>query len=166
MSKISDHFPIFLISNKINLDTYSENTPSFKRFINEKSISKFKSLVSKVNWNDVNQINSPNYNSFIQKKNVYEKAFPKVKTKIKMKSLLSSRGLLKSSEKKQKGYDKFLKNKTSDEMNEYKTYKNLFETLKLKSKFNFFKLILEENCTFIWPELLANKCQITYMHMK
>ena len=32
--------------------------------------------------------------------------------------------------------------------------------------FNSFKLILEENYTFIWPELLANKCQITYMHMK
>ena len=32
--------------------------------------------------------------------------------------------------------------------------------------FNSFKLNLEENYTFIWPELLANKCQITYMHMK
>ena len=29
-SDITDHFPIFLISNKINLDTYSENTPLFK----------------------------------------------------------------------------------------------------------------------------------------
>ena len=130
------------------MDTYSENTPLFKRFINEKSISKFKILVSKVNWNDVNQINSPNeaYNSFIQKfLIVYEEAFPKVKTKIKIKSLLSpwiTRGLLKSSKKKQKLYDKFLKNKTySNEMN-YKTYKNLFETLKFKSKKNYYAKLI------------------------
>ena len=87
-SDITDHFPIFLISNKINLDTHSEN----KRFIDEKSTSKFKSLVSKVNWNGVNQIYSPNeaYNSFILKKLiVYEEAFHKVKTKIKKKNLLS-----------------------------------------------------------------------------
>ena len=36
----------------------------------------------------------------------------------------------------------------------------------IESQFNSFKLNLEENYTFIWPELLANKCQITYMHMK
>ena len=38
--------------------------------------------------------------------------------------------------------------------------------LELNITFISFKLNLEENYTFIWPELLANKCQITYMHMK
>ena len=45
---------------------------------------------------------------------LYEKAFPKAKINIKTKSLLSpwmTKGLLKSSKKKQQLYDKFLKNK-------------------------------------------------------
>ena len=42
----------------------------------------------------------------------------------------------------------------------------LITSVRVKVQFNSFKLNLEENYTFIWPELLANKCQITYMHMK
>ena len=45
-----------------------------------------------------------------------------------------TKGLLKSSKKKHKLYDKFLKNKTYQNEINYKNYKNLFETLKFKSK--------------------------------
>ena len=60
-------------------------------------------------------------------------AFPKVKIKIKIKNLLSpwiSKGILKSSKKKQKLYDKYLKNRTYKNEKNYKTYKNMFETVK------------------------------------
>ena len=45
-----------------------------------------------------------------------------------------SKGLLKSSKTKQKLCNKFLKHKTYQNEINYKTYKNLFENLKLKSK--------------------------------
>ena len=41
-----------------------------------------------------------------------------------------TKGLLKSFKKKQKLYDKFLKNKTYQNEINYKNYKNVFETLK------------------------------------
>ena len=43
-----------------------------------------------------------------------------------------TKGLLKSSKKKQKLYDKFLKKKTFSNEKIYKTYKNLFEIIKFK----------------------------------
>ena len=89
----------------INLDTYSENTPAFKRFINEKSISKFKSLASKVMML-IKSIPQTKHTTHSYKKRIVQKeVFPKVKTIMKMKSLLSpwiTVGLLKPSKEKQK----------------------------------------------------------------
>ena len=53
-----------------------------------------------------------------------------------------TKGLLKSSKKKQKLYDKFLKNKTYQNEINYKNYKNLFETLKFKSKKNHYAKLI------------------------
>ena len=57
--------------------------------------------------------------------------------KRKRKALLKpwmSKGLQKSSKKKQKLYDRFLKNRTEQNEKIYKDYKSLFEILKEKSK--------------------------------
>ena len=78
-SDVSDHFPIFLISKKTDIDSYSENTTIFKRYINESSIKHFQDLLSNMNWENLNNITSPNvaYNSFIQRFiPLYEEAFP------------------------------------------------------------------------------------------
>ena len=45
-----------------------------------------------------------------------------------------TKGLQKSSKRKQKLYDKFLKSKTNENEKKYKTYKSLFESLKNMSK--------------------------------
>lgn len=45
-----------------------------------------------------------------------------------------TRGLIKSSKRKQKLYDKFLKKRTMLNEDNYKAYKTLFESIKLKSK--------------------------------
>ena len=50
------------------------------------------------------------------------------------KSIKNIYYLLKLSNKKHKLYDKFLKNKTYTNEKIYKSYKNLFETIKFKSK--------------------------------
>ena len=47
---ISDHFPIFLISKDLMLDSSNEPIPIAKREINDKSIGCFKTLLSVVNW--------------------------------------------------------------------------------------------------------------------
>ena len=69
---------------------------------------------------------------------------------IKSKNLASpwiTKGIIKSSKKKQKLYEKFLKRKTCINENNYKNYKRLFENVKNRSKKNYFseRLITYKN---------------------
>ena len=67
--------------------------------------------------------------------------FPKSEVKVKFKSDQSpwiTKGIAKSSKKKQRLYEKFLKNRTPQNEETYKTYKNLFETIKRRLKKNFY----------------------------
>ena len=150
MLYLSDHFPNFLICDKTEIDTYSETTNIFKRYINEDSINNFNEMLNLASWENFHKITCPNkaYDSFLELiTSFYEAAFPKVKIKIKTKNLLSpwiTKGLLKSSKRKQKLYDKFLKHKTEINETNYKNYKNLFESIKFKSKKNYYaQLILK-----------------------
>ena len=62
--------------------------------------------------------------------------------KIKIKTLLNPwmiKGLQKSSKKKQKLYDRFLKSRTDENEKRYKDYKSLLEILKEKSKKHFIR---------------------------
>ena len=63
---ISDHFPIFLISKDLMLDSSNEPIHKTKREINDKSTAYFKTLLSIVDWKHVLNENSPNdaYNEF------------------------------------------------------------------------------------------------------
>ena len=54
-----------------------------------------------------------------------------------------TKGLLKSSKRKQKLYEKFMKKRTSQNESIYKVYKSLFESLKKKSKKNYYTRRLE-----------------------
>ena len=57
---ISDHFPIFLISKDLILDSSNEPIHITKREINDKSIAYFKTLLSIIEWKHVLNENSPN----------------------------------------------------------------------------------------------------------
>ena len=46
---ISDHFPIFIISNKPDTDIYPTNNFIFKRYINDETINNFKSKLNEIN---------------------------------------------------------------------------------------------------------------------
>ena len=76
--------------------------------------------------------------------------------KMKRRTFLNpwmSKGLQKSSKKKQKLYDKFLKNRTDQNEKRYQDYKSLFEILKEKSKKLFYKKKLADcknNVKKIW----------------
>ena len=73
--------------------------------------------------------------------------FPKSEVKVKFKSDQSpwiTKGIAKSSKKKQRLYEKFLKNRTPKNEETYKTYKNLFETIKRRSKKKFYSEKLQK----------------------
>ena len=109
------------------------------------SIERFKSLFNSIDWNLVTQTSLPNdsYNIFLEIfVQIYDQAFPERKTEIKPKNLVSpwiTRGLRKSSRKKQRLYDKFLKQRNSKNEEAYKMYKNLFEKLEKQSKKLYFQ---------------------------
>ena len=66
----------------------------------------------------------------------YDKYFPKVEIKIKAKTIQNpwiTKGITKSSKKKQKLYETFLKKRTPQNEQKYKNY-NFFKTIKKKAK--------------------------------
>ena len=141
---ISDHFPIFLISKDLMLDSSNEPIHITKREINYKSVAYFKTLLSIVDWKHVLNENSPNdaYNEFLRIfLGLCNEAFSKQKIKSKRKSFNSpwmTKGLLNSSKKKQRLYKFFLKNKKPEEGLNYKQHKTLFESLKKKPTKNYY----------------------------
>ncbi|XP_065642572.1 uncharacterized protein LOC136074196 [Hydra vulgaris] len=150
-SDISDHFPIFFISDFFKKGKKCKVQREVKRQVNETNIEAFRNYLLKVNWKQLNNCKDVNiaydffYNEFI---NVYNKAFPMKEIKTKLKNLQSpwiTKGLIKSSKKKQRLYEKFLKNKTYQNEKKYKIYKNLFENLKKKAKKNYFSKSLQNN---------------------
>ena len=77
---ISDHFPIFLISKDLMLDSSNEPVHITKREINDKCIAYFKNLLSIVDWKHPLNENSPNnaYNVFLRIfLGLYNEGFPK-----------------------------------------------------------------------------------------
>ena len=140
---ISDYFPIFLISKDLMLESSNEPIHVTKREINYKSIVYSKTLLSIVDWKHVLSENSPNnaYNEFIRIfLGLYNETFPKQKIKVKRKSFNSpwmTKGLVKSSKKEQRLYEKLSKNRNPEKELNSKQYKTLFESLKKKSKKNY-----------------------------
>ena len=104
------------------------------------SIETFKQELREVNWNEVKQSNNANksYAKFSEIcTSLYEECFPKFKIRLNQRKNLSpwiTKGIKKSSKRKQKLYEKFLKKRNAFNETAYKTYKNLFEAVKRKSK--------------------------------
>ena len=146
---ISDHFAVFALMRTSLVQPNLKKT-FIKRDINEDSIKYFKSILNSVDWDLITQTTAPDssYNIFLDKFiKLYEIAFPERKVEIKQKNLTSpwiTRGLKKSSKKKQRLYDKLLKRRND---------KSLFEKLKLRSKKLYFQNKLkqyENNIKNIW----------------
>ncbi|XP_065684380.1 uncharacterized protein LOC136096739 [Hydra vulgaris] len=144
---ISDHFPVFF---SLTQDIKSINNCKikiFKRKINKFAIQQFKDSLSAEQWDKVYQeCNLGNTNSAY---NYFEKIFLKnynmhfpIKEKLIKEKYLKcpwiTKGIKKSSKKKQKLYIKYLKNRSEANLNVYKQYKNLFEKIKKNSKKNFY----------------------------
>lgn len=139
---ISDHFPIFLICQQ-NINTAKPSAERIKipkRYINERSTNYFRQLLSETDWDLIESCDDASdaydlFERFFLKN--YEKAFPKIEVEIKRKSFENpwmTKGFLKSSKRKQKLYQKFLKRKTFESEEKYKNYKSLFEKIKRNLK--------------------------------
>ena len=119
---------------KDNLERKSNNEYILRRDIGESNVEKFKELMNTVDWNLITQTLNPNdsYSIFIEKFiKIYNHAFPLQKIKIKGKSLVSpwiTKGIRKSSRKKQRLYEKFLKHKTTKTPKKNEICKNNIKT--------------------------------------
>ena len=141
---LSDHFPI-VFAIKTNETTQRPVVKStYKRSYCEKNIDKFKNTLHNRNWDDIQKIEDPNkaYKYFLDIfTDIYDNSFPKSEVKLQFESNQSpwiTEGIAKSSKKKQRLYEKFIKNRTPKNEETYKTYKNLFGTIKKTSKKKFY----------------------------
>ena len=141
---ISDHFPVFFLTETI-LNKTKQTNFVFKRKITEANLRNFNDALITVSWENVLNQTDPEkaYNEFLETFLFhYEAFFPKQRIQVNIKNLASpwiTKGILKSSKRKQKLYEKFLKRKTIRNEENYKNYKKLFESIKLKSKANYYK---------------------------
>ena len=112
----------------------------YKRSYNEENIKAFNHRLLSINWDEIKNCDDPNeaYKQFFNIFNsIYDIYFPKVFVRLKTKHIQSpwiTKGIAKSSKRKQKLYEKFLKHRTRETELAYKSYKNLFESLKKKAK--------------------------------
>ena len=96
--------------------------------------------LNEINWKHLYSLTDTNlaYEYFLPTfKGLYNHAFQIKEVSLKFKIAFNpwmTKRLQKSSKRKQKLYDKFLKSKTNENEKEYKTYKSLLEILKEKSK--------------------------------
>ena len=114
---ISNHFPIFFIFKCVVDSTEAREEFIYKRNYSSNSIETFKQKLREVNWNEVKQSNNANesYAKFSEIcTSLYEECFPKFKIKLNQRKNLSpwiTKSIKKSSKRKQKLNEKFLKKK-------------------------------------------------------
>ena len=140
---ISDHFPIiFATKNKIDAEIIEQCI--FKRNISDQLIEKIKQKLRNIDWNNIKILRNVNdaYSKFLEIfLSLSNECFPKIKVKLKPQRHFNpwiTMGIRKSSKKKQKLYDKFLKKRTKQSETEYKAYKNMFKSINDKSKKSYY----------------------------
>ena len=134
---------------KHKLDSSDKKVTKRKRIINSDSIQELRDNLSEVDWRNLYSIFKPNdaYEYFLKVfSGIYDLAFPLKTFSVKRKTLQNAwmtKGLLKSSKRKQKLHEKFVRKRSPRNENIYKAYKSLFESLKKKSKKNYYTRRLE-----------------------
>ena len=141
--KTDKNFPI-VFAIKTNETTQRPVVKStYKRSYCEKNIEKLKKTLHSRNWDDFQKIEdfSKAYiyilDIFID---IYDKSFPKSEVKVKFKksdqSSWITKGITKSSKKKQRLYEKFLKNRTPKMKRHIKLIKTFLKPLKRDQRKN------------------------------
>ena len=114
------------------------------RSYNDENIKAFNHRLLSINSDEIKNCDDPNeaykqfFDIFIS---IYDIYFPKVLVRSKTKHIQSPwirKGNAKSSKREQKLYEKFLKHQTRETELAYKSYKNLFESLKKKAEKKYY----------------------------
>ena len=114
---ITDHFPIFTILEKYHKNPL-EKTKIMKQDFTAENIHAFEFLLKNIDWNRFLPLDSPNlaHDNFLKIfSDLYDIAFPNKEIEIKTKHLGTpwiTKGLHKSSKRKQRLYEKFFKRHT------------------------------------------------------
>ena len=121
---ISDHFPIFFCYKYIAEKQDAKKEFIYKRRFSDQSIGTFNIRLREVNWSKVRQCRNANeaYIFFNIIKLLYDECVPVAKIRLKQKKHFTpwiTRGIKKSSKRKQKLYEKLLKHKTISNKEKY-----------------------------------------------
>ena len=145
VTDISDHFPIFIIETK--LKEVKQERDSFKRFLNQCNIERYRALMQDVNWNAIqNSSDVEEACSSFHKTDGYNKAFPLCKIKhcyINKKKWLTS-GMKQSIKQTNQLYALFRQQSSSENKTIYKHYRNKLNSLLRLLERNFYHSILEK----------------------
>ena len=127
---ISDHFPIFLCYKYIAEKEDAKKEFIYKRRFSDQSIGAFKIRLCDINWSKVRQCRNANeayINFFNIIDSLYDECFPVAKIRLKQKKHVTpwiTRGIKKSSKRKQNLHEKCLKHRTILNEEKYKAYKS------------------------------------------
>ena len=116
------------------------NKISEQNIFNETWIESFRFRLWEIKWDNLKTSNDSNvaYNEFLDIfTSLYDDCLTRLKIKVKARNPNRhwiTKDIAKSSRKKQKFYENNLKNRYPQNLATYKTYKNLLETIKRKSK--------------------------------
>ncbi len=150
---LTDHFPIFQITSSVFRHDNNVFNNRRSRLFNKTRLQQFCYDIGLVNWDFVSNFDSPNdaYNSFIQKfMHIYNIHFPyklsrinKRRRNIPRKPWITS-AIVKSINRKDKLYKKYVSHSTDYNKNLYVTYRNRLTALIRVSKRNYYADKLKE----------------------
>ena len=154
---ISDHFPVFHISQK-SCEYPTNNEYKTIRVINEIKTLKFMGKIQNTNWSALHPFEhcQTYFSNFLRLfKSIYDESFPINRVKIRYRNRLPwlSNGLKSSIKLKNKLYQISLKHPTTFNIYKYKQYKNkLTSILKYEEKQFYQRQIIENknNLRKVW----------------
>jgi len=150
LSDISDHFPIYMCYGINKSHTQPQKNKIKMRHLTPTKLQTIKQDLAKINWDNLYdmEINEA-YNYFIKIiMETIDKTAPEkeqiIKNKLTFKEEWMSKGILKSSQTKEKLYKKALKVEKTDQIYmDYLKYRNLFNSTKRRAKEHYYAKLLE-----------------------
>ena len=144
---ITDHFPIFQITNSLDIHKHRDDRYHFKRNFNHQNLRKFSNLISHSNWNHIlnDQCPQKSYDKFLHEfTNAYNTSFPPLKrcrvnpTSKRSRKPWITPAILKSIHRKDKLYKKCMNKPTYDNKTKLNKYRNMLTSLIRSSKKHYF----------------------------
>ena len=148
-AEITDHLPIYL---GINSKGTSTKARPLVRIISDKKLDDFKTQCEQYDWNGINDGNTVDekfeifQNSLIT---LFEESFPLIKKsrkRMKDKKWIT-KGILKSIKHKDKLYKKQIRSPTVQNIEEFKKYRNILETIMKASEENYYHNLFSDTKT-------------------